>query len=154
MSYDAVSLAIRLAGIHDTAPFAANQLTDANGFSGIDGIVRLRPGGLNERGLAVQEMTANEPRQIRPAPMSFVAFDRHMRAALALAERLQAENPDRNLDSFDGLDTLFDPPQDRLQGEAPQPVAAATPESNAAANPSLPSDQLEAVSAPQISTNP
>ena len=153
MSYDAVSLAIRLAGIHDTAPFAADQLTDANGFSGIDGIVRLRPGGLNERGLAVQEMTANAPRQIRPAPMSFVAFDRHMRAALALAERLQAENPDRNLDSFNGLDALFDPPQDRLQGEAPQPVAAATPETNVAANPSLPSDQLEAVSAPQISTN-
>ena len=158
MSYDAASLAIRLAGIHETAPFAPDQLTDANGFAGIDGIVRLRPGGLNERGLAVQEMTARAPRPIRPAPVSFVAYDRHMRAALALAERLQQENPDRNLgggDGFDGLDALFNPPPELLQEDAPQPVAAIERVQNpAATNPSVPSDQLQALPAPTPAQQP
>lgn len=152
MSYDAVSLAIRLAGIHDDAPFTPAQLTNANGFAGIDGIVRLRPGGLNERGLAVQEMTAREPRAVRPAPVSFVAYDRHMRAALALAERLQQENPDRNLigaDGFEGLDALFAPPPDMTTEEAPQPVAATTAPPQRDANPTVPSDQLEAIAAGQ-----
>lgn len=171
MSYDAVSLAIRLAGIHDTAPFAPDQLTNANGFAGIDGIVRLRAGGLNERGLAVQEMTANAPRAIRPAPVSFVAFDRHMRAALALAERLKQENPDRNLGGFDGLEALFNPPQELLPEQAPEqapeqmddsaaqitaPITPIKTSSSSAlpnigvVNPSVPSDQLEAVSPSQL----
>ena len=37
-------------------------MTNANGFAGLDGIVRLRPGGLNERGLAVREITRRTPR--------------------------------------------------------------------------------------------
>lgn len=155
ISYDAVSLAIRLAGIRDTAPFTPEQLTDANGFAGIDGIVRLRPGGLNERGLAVQEITARAPRTIRSAPLSFVAYDRHMRAALALAERLQQENPDRNLGNFDGLDALFNPEPEVFEEATPQPVAAAigAAQNNTTSNPTVPSDQLEAVPAPSISSS-
>ena len=139
MSYDAVSLAVTLAAMNKNAPFAVTQLTDANGFAGIDGIVRLKQGGLNERGLAVQEMTAREPRPVRQAPTSFVAYDRHMRAALALAERLKEENPDRQLSPYEGLAAAFAAPIEEGEGAeeaaesnsqpvlepAPQPTAPA-----------------------------
>ena len=160
VSYDAVSLAATLARIHERQPFTAAHLTDANGFAGIDGIVRLRAGGLNERGLAIQEMTAQEPRAIRPAPASFVAYDRHMRAALSLADRLQQENPDRGLLPFAGLDVLFAPPEsNRAAPEgtisaAPEGAISAAPEgaisdAPSIANPPLQGDQLPAIAAPQ-----
>lgn len=159
MSYDAVALAVKLAGIHADTPFDATYLTDANGFAGIDGIVRLKAGGLNERGLAVQEMTASEPQAVRQAPNSFVAFDRHMRAALALAGRLKQENPDRQLGGYDGLDALFAPVDDTLedmpsdaQTAAVSPVAPAANLSGAA-NPSRAADQLEAIAAPSTDSS-
>ena len=64
-------------------------MTDPNGFAGLDGIVRLTADGLNDRGLAVQEITARAPRIVSPAPRSFVEHDRRLRAALALADSLQ-----------------------------------------------------------------
>lgn len=157
MSYDAVALAIKLASIHADTPFDTAYLTDANGFAGIDGIVRLKAGGLNERGLAVQEMTANEPQAVRQAPNSFVAFDRHMRAALALAGRLKQENPDRQLGGYDGLDALFAPAEDMpaealLNATATQAAVPAQPLTGTgqadAVNPSVAADQLEAIAAP------
>ena len=144
MSYDAVSLAVTLAAIHKDAPFAVTQLTDANGFAGIDGIVRLRHGGLNERGLAVQEMTAREPRAVRQAPTSFVAYDRHMRAALALAERLKEENPDRQLSPYDGLAAAFaDPAAEISQDADRQPAETSVPQTP------LPQTQLLQTGTPQ-----
>ncbi len=89
IAYDSVSLAIRLATINLQQPFTYDLLTDPNGFAGLDGILRLTADGLNDRGLAVQEITANAPRIVSPAPRSFVEHDRRMRAALALAESLQ-----------------------------------------------------------------
>ncbi len=89
IAYDSVSLAIRLATINPTQPFAYHLLTDPNGFAGLDGILRLTQDGLNERGLAVQEITSGTPRVVSPAPRSFVSHDRNMRAALARAESLQ-----------------------------------------------------------------
>jgi hypothetical protein len=92
ISYDAVSLAIRLAVINPIDPFSRTWLTDPNGFVGIDGIFRLTQNGLNERGLAVQEITAKTPRMVDPSPKSFVDYDRRLQSAIALANSLQ--NPD------------------------------------------------------------
>ena len=89
IAYDSVSLAIKLATINQQQPFSYDLLTDPNGFAGLDGIVRLTAEGLNDRGLAVQEITARAPRIVSPAPRSFVEHDRRLRAALALADSLQ-----------------------------------------------------------------
>lgn len=94
MAYDGVSLAARLATIAPNNPFALPLLTNTNGFAGIDGIIRLRPGGLNERGLAVREITRTTPLAVSTAPASFVVHDRRLRSAAALAESLRQENPD------------------------------------------------------------
>ena len=94
MAYDGVSLAARLATIAPDDPFALPLLTNTNGFAGIDGIIRLRPGGLNERGLAVREITRTTPLGVSTAPASFVVHDRRLRSAAALADSLRQENPD------------------------------------------------------------
>jgi ABC-type branched-subunit amino acid transport system substrate-binding protein len=46
-------------------------LTDPRGTTGADGIVRLRPDGMVERGLAVMEITPSGPMVIDPAPITF-----------------------------------------------------------------------------------
>ena len=97
MAYDAVALAARLASFQTEAPFRADLLMDPNGFSGIDGIFRLKPGGLNERGLTVQEVTRAQSREISRPPKSFVEHDRRLEAAMSLAEALRRSNPDRAL---------------------------------------------------------
>ena len=97
MAYDAVALAARLASFQTEAPFRAELLMDPNGFSGIDGIFRLKPGGLNERGLTVQEVTRTQSREISRPPTSFVEHDRRLEAAMSLAEALRRSNPDRAL---------------------------------------------------------
>jgi ABC-type branched-subunit amino acid transport system substrate-binding protein len=95
MAYDAVSLAARLSAFSTDAPFRVDLLTDPNGFSGIDGIFRLKPGGLNERGLTVQEVTRSTSREISRPPASFVDHDRRLQAAMTLANALRQSNPDR-----------------------------------------------------------
>ncbi|MDA8544831.1 penicillin-binding protein activator [Alphaproteobacteria bacterium] len=95
MAYDAVSLAARLSAFSTDAPFRTDLLTDPNGFSGIDGIFRLKPGGLNERGLTVQEVTRSTSREISRPPASFVDHDRRLQAAMTLANALRQSNPDR-----------------------------------------------------------
>ncbi len=94
MAYDGVSLAARLAAITAQQPFRIEMLTNANGFQGIDGIVRLRQSGLNERGLAVQEITARAPNIVSREPSSFVEHDRRIGSALSLAATLKRDNPD------------------------------------------------------------
>jgi len=56
------------------APFDPQALTNPNGFAGLDGIFRLRPDGLVERGLSVMEITASGNRVVDPAPKSFQAL--------------------------------------------------------------------------------
>jgi branched-chain amino acid transport system substrate-binding protein len=68
LAYDATALAARLARFGDLGPAA---LTDPSGFIGTDGVFRLLPGGMVERGLAVLEVTRAGPRVIDPAPSSF-----------------------------------------------------------------------------------
>ncbi len=89
IAYDAVGLAARLSAVHGRDPFRLETLTDPNGFVGIDGILRLTPDGLAERGLAVHEIQRKKTVLISPAPTSFVERDRRMQAALALAASLQ-----------------------------------------------------------------
>ena len=56
MAYDAVSIVVRLSSQPSGARFSAASLTRPQGFSGIDGPVRLLPSGIAERGLAVLEV--------------------------------------------------------------------------------------------------
>jgi hypothetical protein len=116
IAYDAVALAARLAAVHATAPFRPQTLTDPNGFAGIDGILRLTPNGLAERGLAVHEIQRKKTVLISPAPASFVERDRRMQAALALAATLQTQRAGL-LQEARGLETRpiepFSPPAPR-----------------------------------------
>ena len=80
LAYDATALTIVLAQRAARAneanpnPFTPLTLTSPSGFTGMDGIFRLRPSGLVERGLAVFEIERNGAREIDPAPQSFDDF--------------------------------------------------------------------------------
>ena len=74
LAYDAAALAAVLARNGGPAPFDPLALTNPNGFAGVDGIFRLRPEGLVERGLSVMEITPGGNRVIDPAPSSFQAL--------------------------------------------------------------------------------
>lgn len=56
LAYDAVALAAVLAQAEGGAHFDAAALTQASGFTGRDGLFRLLPSGLAERGLAILEV--------------------------------------------------------------------------------------------------
>ena len=47
------------------------QITDANGFAGVNGIFRFLPNGQNQRGLALYQLRDGAAVQIAPAPRSF-----------------------------------------------------------------------------------
>jgi hypothetical protein len=51
--------------------FSDEILTNASGFSGIDGIFRFRPDGTNQRGLAVLRVTPSGGQVVSPAPKAF-----------------------------------------------------------------------------------
>lgn len=74
--YDATALAVVLARNavpgETTNPFAADALTNPSGFAGVDGIFRLTPDGLSQRGFAVMQITRSGAEVVRPAPTSFV----------------------------------------------------------------------------------
>ncbi len=73
LGYDAVALAAVLTaqGSDAGTRFSTEALTLSSGFSGIQGIFRLRADGLSERGLAVMEIDTEGVRVIDPAPASF-----------------------------------------------------------------------------------
>lgn len=73
LAYDAASLATALARAQGPARFAAQTLTAPTGFSGVDGVFRLRADGLNERGLAVMRIEGGQARVVSAAPRSFPA---------------------------------------------------------------------------------
>lgn len=72
LGYDAMSIAIELAGNQPGARFTAGNLTRANGFLGADGPVRLRGDGTPERGLAVLEVQRMGTNVLEPASTAFV----------------------------------------------------------------------------------
>ena len=69
LAYDATALAAVLARNPDG--FNQAQLTQAGGFAGRDGIFRLLPTGVAERGLAVLRVDRREARVLDPAPKAF-----------------------------------------------------------------------------------
>jgi len=71
LGYDATALAAVLSRGAQGADFSDATLTNPNGFSGVDGIFRLRPDGLVQRGLAVLEVHRGAGTVIDPAPQSF-----------------------------------------------------------------------------------
>lgn len=75
LAYDATALAASVAkrGAPTGKPLDRAALTAASGFSGLDGLFRLRNDGNVERGLAVLELTAQGARVIDPAPRDFIA---------------------------------------------------------------------------------
>jgi branched-chain amino acid transport system substrate-binding protein len=70
LSYDAMSMALTLAKSAAPGRFAVERLTRAEGFSGVDGPVRLTPGGFSQRDLAVLEVQKYSSAVIEaPAPV-------------------------------------------------------------------------------------
>lgn len=72
LSYDAMSLAIRLSQLPKGQRYNTANLTNSNGFRGIDGVVRLTQNGLSERALAILEVQSFGSQVIENAPSSLV----------------------------------------------------------------------------------
>ncbi len=68
LAYDAVTFVGALAGAQR---LNEASLTDANGAVGADGLFRLRPDGLNDRGLSVQQIRNGQTTVVSPAQRSF-----------------------------------------------------------------------------------
>ena len=51
--------------------FTPSQLTNPEGFAGVDGLFRFRSNGLNDRGLAVMEVTGGGSKEVSTAPGRF-----------------------------------------------------------------------------------
>ena len=73
LSYDAVTLVAALTKTQGAKRFTPEVLTNASGFTGIDGIFRFRPDGSNQRGLAVLRVTQSGGQVVSPAPRSFAS---------------------------------------------------------------------------------
>jgi branched-chain amino acid transport system substrate-binding protein len=72
LAYDAVALIAALVKTQGPQQgFSDAVLSNSAGFSGIDGIFRLRADGTNERGLAVLQVGPSNAEVISPAPRSF-----------------------------------------------------------------------------------
>ncbi len=72
LGYDATALAAVLARNGPPGQrFSAAALTDPRGFAGIDGLFRLQPTGLPQRGLAVLEVRGDSFQVVDPAPTAF-----------------------------------------------------------------------------------
>ncbi len=71
LSYDAVSLAISLSNNPPAARYVPSELTRTSGFQGIDGLFRLRPDGLSERGFAIMEVQKYANQVVEAAPSAF-----------------------------------------------------------------------------------
>lgn len=71
LGYDATALAAVLARAPQGADFSDAAITNANGFSGLDGIFRFRSDGLVQRGLAILEVQHGGDAIIDPPPQSF-----------------------------------------------------------------------------------
>jgi ABC-type branched-subunit amino acid transport system substrate-binding protein len=70
LAYDAMNLAIQLAGAPSGPGFGAAALTRARGFTGIDGPYRLLPDGTTDRALAILEVQKFGSAVIDAAPDS------------------------------------------------------------------------------------
>jgi len=71
LAYDAVSLAATLSDGSRGNRYTADRLTRDSGFSGVDGLFRLRDDGLSQRGLAILEVQRFGANVVDPAPRTF-----------------------------------------------------------------------------------
>ncbi|MGF7158974.1 ABC-type branched-subunit amino acid transport system substrate-binding protein [Rhodoligotrophos appendicifer] len=71
LGYDAVSLSISMAKAPDKQRFSAAQITNPEGFQGVNGLFRFRSDGRIERGLAILEVTSTGPQVVEGAPTRF-----------------------------------------------------------------------------------
>ncbi len=71
LAYDAVALIAALTKTQGNKRFAEATLTNASGFTGIDGLFRFRPDGTNQRGLAVLRVSPTGGQIVSPPPKSF-----------------------------------------------------------------------------------
>jgi ABC-type branched-subunit amino acid transport system substrate-binding protein len=69
LAYDATALAAVLA--KRGTGYDQGMLTNPNGFAGLDGLFRLTPQGIAERGLAILQITSDGARVVDPAPTTF-----------------------------------------------------------------------------------
>ncbi|MGH6770701.1 MAG: penicillin-binding protein activator [Xanthobacteraceae bacterium] len=69
--YDAVALVAALTKTQGQRRFSEEVLTNSSGFTGIDGLFRFRRDGVNQRGLAVMQVSPTGGQIISPAPRSF-----------------------------------------------------------------------------------
>ena len=67
LAYDGTALALALVD----KGFSHENLTVSQGFSGTEGLFRLTSQGLNDRGLAVIEVSPSGFRPLSPAPQTF-----------------------------------------------------------------------------------
>ncbi|WP_286829341.1 MULTISPECIES: penicillin-binding protein activator [Kordiimonas] len=86
IAYDAMSLVAALS--RDTLEegeerFSAARLTSPTGFVGIDGLFRLNRDGLNERALAILEVSRREFKVLDPAPTAFPSFGYQLRQSVS-----------------------------------------------------------------------
>ena len=73
LAYDAVALVAALSRSQGGKRFTTEVLLNSSGFSGIDGLFRFRPEGINERGLAVMRVATGGPTPVAGSPKSFGA---------------------------------------------------------------------------------
>ena len=71
LAYDATALAAVLARNDAAAPYTVENLTQQSGYAGRDGIFRLTPEGITERGLAILQVHRQGARVIDRAPVAF-----------------------------------------------------------------------------------
>ncbi len=71
LAYDAMALAVVLAGQDGPNPYAHEILAQTGGFSGRDGIFRFQDDGAVERGLTVLQVLRKSAKVIDPAPQAF-----------------------------------------------------------------------------------
>jgi hypothetical protein len=71
LAYDAVALVAALTKTQGQQRFSETVLTNASGFTGIDGLFRFRADGTSQRGLAVMRVSPTGGQILSPAPRSF-----------------------------------------------------------------------------------
>jgi hypothetical protein len=72
LGYDSVLLAVRVAGSWPVGrPFPVGELTDAEGFSGVDGPFRFGSDGVADRQLEVVQVNAGGFTTVSPAAKAF-----------------------------------------------------------------------------------
>src|ERR1700692_4436211 len=73
LAYDAVALVAALIKTQGAQRFAEETLTNASGFTGIDGLFRFKQDGTNQRGLAVLRVSPTGGQVINAPPKGFGA---------------------------------------------------------------------------------